>query len=75
MKYTYFLYFLLSAFILFFAVKLLVAGEGKTLTNVCILLIGIYFLYRGIATAVNGRIRRQREEQASLDKENDPDNA
>ena len=44
MKYTNLLYFVLSAFILFFGGKLLLSGEGKTATNICILLIGLYFL-------------------------------
>ena len=75
MKYTNLLYFVLSAFILFFGGKLLLSGEGKTVTNICILLIGLYFLYRGIATTVNARIRRSREEQERTDRENDPENA
>lgn len=75
MKYTNILYFVLSAFILFFGGRLLLAGEGKTATNICILLIGLYFLYRGIATTVNARIRRGREEQERTDRENDPENA
>ena len=75
MKYTNLLYFVLSAFILFFGGKLLLSGEGKTATNICILLIGLYFLYRGIATTVNTRIRRSREEQERTDRENDPENA
>ena len=37
MKYTNLLYFVLSAFILFFGGKLLLSGEGKTATNICIL--------------------------------------
>ena len=53
--------------------------KGKTtlivLTIICILLIGLYFLYRGIATTVNARIRRSREEQERTDRENDPENA
>ena len=75
MKYTNLLYFVLSAFILFFGGKLLLSGEGKTATNICILLIGLYFLYRGIATTVNARICRSREEQERTDRENDPENA
>lgn len=39
---------------------------------VCILLIGVYFLYRGIATCVNQKRRREREE---IDNGNDPANA
>ena len=75
MKYTNLLYFVLSAFILFFGGRLLLSGEGKTATNICILLIGLYFLYRVIATTVNARIRRSREEQERTDRENDPENA
>ena len=75
MKYTNILYFVLSAFILFFGGRLLLAGEGKTATNICILLIGLYFLYRGIATTVNARIRHSHEEQERTDRENDPENA
>ncbi len=75
MKYVHYLYFVLAAFILFFAAKLLIAGEGKMGTNICILLIGIYFLYRGIASTVNARIRRERERQEETDRSNDPENA
>ena len=53
--------------------------KGKTalivLAIICILLIGIYFLYRGVAVTINNARRRERERLSQEDKGNDPANA
>ncbi|HBN01606.1 MAG TPA: hypothetical protein DD383_03115 [Rikenellaceae bacterium] len=72
MKYAYILYFVFAVFIIGFGSALLIKGVPISWKIVCILLIGIYFLYRGIATCVNQKRRREREE---FDKGNDPANA
>jgi hypothetical protein len=72
MRHVNILYFVFAVFILGFGGTLLFCGEGKTWVNVCILLIGVYFLYRGVAVTVNTRIREERERH---DRDNDPANA
>ena len=74
-KFLNIIYFVVAAFILFFGVSALVDGSGKLWANLCILLIGLYFIYRGIALTVNNAHRRERERLASQDKDNDPANA
>lgn len=61
-RYINILYFIIAVFILGFGIKILAAGEGKLWTNICIVLIGLYFLYRGIAVTVNEKRRREREQ-------------
>ncbi len=53
MKYVYILYFVFAVFIIGFGSTLLINGVPVSWKIVCILLIGSYFLYRGIATCVN----------------------
>lgn len=72
MKYIYILYFVFAAFILGFGSVILIGGTEISWKIVCILLIGLYFLYRGIAVCVNQRRRKEREE---IDKGNDPANS
>ncbi len=72
MTYAYILYFVFAVFIIGFGSALLIKGVPISWKIVCILLIGVYFLYRGIATCVNQKRRREREE---FDKGNDPANA
>ena len=72
MKYAYILYFVFAVFIIAFGSALLINGMPISWKIVCILLIGVYFLYRGIATCVNQKRRREREE---IDNGNDPANA
>lgn len=72
MKYAYILYFVFAVFIIGFGSALLIKGMPISWKIVCILLIGVYFLYRGIATCVNQKRRREREE---IDNVNDPANA
>ena len=72
MKYAYILYFVFAVFIIGFGSALLINGMPISWKIVCILLIGVYFLYRGIATCVNQKRRREREE---IDNGNDPANA
>jgi hypothetical protein len=47
---------------------------GKLWQELLILLIGVYFFYRGYALTVN-RIRRRRREQERENHEDDPSNA
>ena len=72
MKYIYILYFVFAVFIIGFGSALLINGIPFSWKTVCILLIGVYFLYRGIATSVNQKRRRERED---IDNGNDPSNA
>ena len=74
-KFLNIIYFVLSAFILFFGVTALLDDSGKIWTKICILLIGLYFLYRGIALTVNNAHAREREKLRSEDQKNDPANA
>ena len=74
-KFINILYFIFAAFILYFGITTLVAGEGKLWANICIVLIGLYFLYRGIAVTVNNCRRRERERLQEEDRKNDPANA
>ncbi len=74
-KYINIIYFLFAAFILYFGIATLLGGEGKLWANICIVLIGLYFLYRGIAVTVNNRRRAERERLMEEDKGNDPSNA
>ncbi len=72
MKYIFVLYFVFAVFIIGFGSALLINGVPFSWKIGGILLIGIYFLYRGIATCVNRKRRRKLEE---IDKGNDPANA
>ena len=74
-KFINIIYFLFAAFILYFGVATLLGGEGKLWANICITLIGVYFLYRGIAVTVNNARKSERERLANEDKGNDPANA
>jgi len=74
-KYINIIYFVFAVFILAFGVAVLAKGEGKLWANICIVLIGLYFLYRGIAVTVNNSRRAERERLANEDKGNDPANA
>lgn len=72
MKHINLVYFVFAAFIIGFSSLMLIQDEGKPMTNIIILLIGLYFLYRGVAVTVNAKRRREREE---LDNSRDPENA
>ncbi|MBR7003956.1 MAG: hypothetical protein IKI00_03160 [Bacteroidales bacterium] len=74
-RYINIIYFLFAAFILYFGIATLLGGEGKLWANICIVLIGLYFLYRGIAVTVNNRHRAERERLMEEDRGNDPTNA
>ena len=74
-KYINIIYFLFAAFILYFGIATLLGGEGKLWANICIVLIGLYFLYRGIAVTVNNIRRAERERLMEEDRGNDPTNA
>jgi len=72
MRFQNILYFVFAVFILGFGIVTLTSGSGKLWANIGICLIGLYFLYRGIALTVNESRRRKREEE---DENNDPANA
>ena len=74
-KYIKILYIIYAAFILYFGIATLVNGEGKLWANICIVLIGVYFLYRGVAVTVNNKRRNERERLQEEDRNNDPANA
>ena len=74
-RYINIIYFLFAAFILYFGIATLLGGEGKLWANICIVLIGLYFLYRGIAVTVNNIRRAERERLMEEDRGNDPTNA
>ena len=60
-KFINIIYFILAIFIIAFGVVTLVTGSGKLWAEICIILIGLYFLYRGVAVTVNNARRRERE--------------
>lgn len=64
-KYINIIYFVFAIFIIAFGITVLVTGSGKLWANICIILIGLYFLYRGIAVTVNNARRREREKYNS----------
>ncbi|MBR4756274.1 MAG: hypothetical protein IK076_04965 [Bacteroidales bacterium] len=74
-KYINILYFVFAAFILWFGIATLAGGEGKLWANICIVLIGLYFLYRGIAVTVNNSRRKERDRLTEEDSKNDPANS
>ena len=75
MKYVNIIYFVFAVFILAFGIATLVNGTGKLWANICIVLIGLYFLYRGVAMTVNKARRKERERLENEDNGNDPANA
>lgn len=74
-KYTNIIYFVFAVFILGFGITTLANGAGKLWADIGIVLIGLYFLYRGIAVTVNNKRRRELEEARVRDKDKDPANA
>ncbi|MDI9551143.1 MAG: hypothetical protein ACOX5T_01570 [Candidatus Cryptobacteroides sp.] len=74
MRYANILYFVFSAFIIGFSVTMLASPGGKLWQELLILLIGLYFLYRGYALTVN-RIRRRERERERENHGDDPSNA
>ncbi len=72
MKYIHIIYYVFAVFALGYGSVLLFKGAGTLWMNIGIVVIGLYFLYRGIARSVNERIRRERD---SYDSGNDPANA
>ena len=75
MKYVNIIYFVFAVFILAFGIATIVNGTGKLWANICIVLIGLYFLYRGVALTVNKARRKERERLENEDNGNDPANA
>lgn len=74
-RYIGILYFIISIIVLSFGIMALIQGGGKLWADICIVLIGAYFLYRGVATTVNENIRRKREVLEEDDRRNDPSNS
>lgn len=72
MKHIGIIYFIVAAAILSYGIMMLVNGQGKLWADICITLIGVYYLYRGIATTYNAKVRKERERE---DQGNDPANA
>lgn len=66
------IYFVFSIFILYFGIANMINSQGKLWVNICITIIGVYFLYRGIVTAVYASRERRRKE---IDENNDSANA
>lgn len=64
-KFINIIYFVIAIFIIGFGVTVLVSGSGKLWANICIIVIGLYFLYRGIAVTVNNVRRKEREKYNS----------
>lgn len=64
-KFINIIYFVIAIFIIGFGVTVLVSGSGKLWANICIIVIGLYFLYRGIAVTVNNARRKEREKYNS----------
>lgn len=64
-KFINIIYFVIAIFIIGFGVTVLVSGSGKLWANICIIMIGLYFLYRGIAVTVNNARRKEREKYNS----------
>ena len=64
-KFINIIYFIIAIFIIGFGVTVLVSGSGKLWANICIIVIGLYFLYRGIAVTVNNARRKEREKYNS----------
>jgi hypothetical protein len=50
-------------------------GSGKTWQNILIVLIGLYFAYRGVATIHNAKVRKEQEDLGAGDGNDDPANA
>ena len=50
-------------------------GSGKTWQNILIVLIGLYFAYRGVATIHNAKVRKEQEDLRAGDGNDDPANA
>ncbi|MBP3795112.1 MAG: hypothetical protein IJU74_01230 [Bacteroidales bacterium] len=58
MKYLFFLYYIMGLIAVGWGIAGLVNGEGKTFTFIAILLIGVYFLGRGIYLTVHRKYDR-----------------
>ena len=74
-KYIGIVYLVLAVFILFFGITNFVKGAGQAWQNILIVLIGLYFAYRGVASVYNAGVRKKNEALESEDEHNDPANA
>lgn len=74
-KYLGIVYLVLAVFVILFGTANFINGSGKTWQNILIVLIGLYFAYRGVASVYNAGVRKKNEALASEDEHNDPANA
>lgn len=74
-KYIGIIYLVLALFILFFGIANFVKGAGQAWQNILIVLIGLYFAYRGVASVHNAVVRKENEDRGYEDENNDPANA
>ena len=68
-------YLVLAEFIIIFGTAKFINGSGKTWQNILIVLIGLYFAYRGVATIHNAKVRKEQEDLRAGDGNDDPANA
>jgi uncharacterized membrane protein len=66
------IYFVFAIFILYFGIANMINDQGKLWINICIVVIGAYFLYRGIVVSVYAS---REHKQKEIDEKNDPSNA
>ena len=69
------IYLVLALFILLFGIANFIKGAGQAWQNILIVLIGLYFAYRGVASIHNAAVLKERENRGAEDQDNDPANA
>ena len=74
-KYLGIVYLVLAVFVIIFGTANFINGSGKTWQNILIVLIGLYFAYRGVATIHNAKVRKDQEDLGAGDGNDDPANA
>ena len=74
-KYLGIVYLVLAVFVILFGTANLINGSGKTWQNILIVLIGLYFAYRGVATIHNAKVRKEQEDLGAGEGNDDPANA
>lgn len=74
-KYIGVIYLVLALFILLFGIANFIKGAGQAWQNILIVLIGLYFAYRGVASIHNAAVLKERENRGAEDQDNDPANA
>ncbi len=74
-KYLGIVYLVLAVFVIIFGTANFINGSGKTWQNILIVLIGLYFAYRAVATIHNAKVRKDREDSGYDGGNDDPANA